>query len=147
MNKDERPTGIRGKPIYPKMKGPPPEHKASVLAYASCGKTVSSISATMGMNEESLRKYFPDELSRGFEISSGEVEESLYEMAISRKCPVATFFYLKTRKGYRESDKKGSIEPGNIPHAKNDDDKPLVIPSDPHEAAAVYLKFMVNNEH
>jgi hypothetical protein len=59
----------------------------------------------IGISVPTLEKYYREELDTGLDIANAKVAETLFEMATSGKVPSATYFWLKTRAKWRETDK------------------------------------------
>ncbi len=64
-----------------------------------------AIALALAIDENTLRKYYRTELDNGSDITNGKVSETLFRMAVSGRVPAATFFWLKTRAGWREVDR------------------------------------------
>lgn len=52
---------------------------------------------------DTLTKHFGEELEHGRAVANGKVASTLFKMAISGLSPASTFFWLKTRAGWRET--------------------------------------------
>jgi len=52
-----------------------------------------------------LAKHYRTELDHGKAIATSVVVETLFRMAASGRVPAATFFWLKTQAGWRETDR------------------------------------------
>jgi hypothetical protein len=64
-----------------------------------------SIAKMVGVSVPTLEKYYRDELDTGLDEANAQVANTLFQMAISGQSPSSTFFWLKTRGGWRETDK------------------------------------------
>lgn len=90
---------------------------------AGLGLTRPQIAAILGLSERSLYnkkdldQRVTEAMARGDAKAASQVTQTLYRMATSGECPAATFFWLKTRLGWRD----------NTPVAAPDDLKPLRI--------------------
>jgi hypothetical protein len=58
-----------------------------------------------------LRLAFRDELDKAAIEANAKVAQTCYQMAISGQHPAATFFWLKTRAGWREIDRREITPP------------------------------------
>lgn len=63
------------------------------------------IAQVLGIAPRTLRKHYAVELENGREIALAAVVNVAYKLAVSGNCPAATFFYLKTQGGWRETDR------------------------------------------
>jgi hypothetical protein len=89
----------RGRPSY----APTDKDRKVVESMAAYGITQNEICVAIGIAPHTLRKYFADELATAHIKANARVSETAYNMAISGKCPAATFFWLKCRAGWRET--------------------------------------------
>ncbi len=101
-----------------KVRGRPPfvvtdQNKRSVYTMSLHGIGQTKIAATLGIDRDTLAKFFRDELDVTLELRRETVQGMAYRMAISGKCVAMTIFYLKTQCGWKES--STSVE-GNIEH-------------------------------
>lgn len=91
-----------------KSKGGRPPHaptartKKQVQVMAAMGLTQKQMARIMGLGVDSLIKFYKEEVEAGADVLNAEVAGTLYRMATSGKEPAATFFWLKTRAGWRE---------------------------------------------
>lgn len=83
---------------------PTDEQRESVKEMKAGGMTTVNIAGVIGCSDVTLEKYFRTELDQGKAEVDRKVMGALFKMAMSGECPAATFFYLKTRCGWRESD-------------------------------------------
>ncbi len=72
----------------------------SMIAY---GVTTQEVARVIGISPHTMYKYFRDELETSAVKANSKVAETAYTMAVSGKCPAATFFWLKCRAGWRET--------------------------------------------
>lgn len=81
---------------------PTPEQRRTVRAMAAYGIPQMEIAAVIGISDRTLRKTFRDELDKAATEANAKVAEVCFRMATSGTVPAATFFWLKTRAGWRE---------------------------------------------
>jgi hypothetical protein len=62
------------------------------------------VAKVLGISTVTLFRYFKPELEVAKIKANSRVAETAYNMAISGKCPAATFFWLKCRAGWREKE-------------------------------------------
>jgi hypothetical protein len=65
-----------------------------------------------GIDPKTLRKHFAVELKTAATKANAAVANKLYQMAVAGHPPAATFFWLKTRCGYRETTRVEHSGPG-----------------------------------
>ncbi len=82
-----------------------------VEGMAGVGMTHDAIARAIGVSEKTLRKHFRRELDTSADKANTKVGVTMYQLAVSGKCPSATQFWLKTRCGWRESDHSGPSAP------------------------------------
>jgi hypothetical protein len=73
-----------------------------VRAMAAYGIPQLDIACVIGISDKTLRLAFRDELDKAGIEANAKVAEICFKMATSGKVPAATFFWLKTRAGWRE---------------------------------------------
>src|SRR5690348_2935444 len=73
-----------------------------VRAMSAYGVPQVEICKVIGISDRTLRKAFRDELDRAAIEANAKVAEVCFRMATSGTVPAATFFWLKTRAGWRE---------------------------------------------
>ncbi len=79
------------------------EQRRLVKSFSACGVPQEQIARRLGIRSaKTLRKHFREELDRGALDANTTVAQTLYKMATSGNHPAATFFWLKTRAGWRE---------------------------------------------
>lgn len=83
---------------------PTDEQRADVLKYAKIGVPHETIATIFGINSDTLKKHFKEELRQGRAECTAAFIGTLYELGNVLKIPSAVFFYLKTKEGYREKD-------------------------------------------
>lgn len=81
---------------------PTDKDRATVKAMASYGISQEDIGNVIGVSHTTLRKYFESEIATAAIQANAKVAETCYAMAVSGQHPAATFFWLKTRAGWRE---------------------------------------------
>ena len=84
---------------------PTNESRAIVSNLAAFGIRQESIARQLGISKPTLEKYYREELEHGLDDANAKVANTLFSMAISGEHPAATFFWLKTRAGWRETDR------------------------------------------
>ena len=91
---------------------PTEEQRKIVRAMSSYGIPQDDICKVVGISPKTLRLVFRDELDRAAIEATAKVAQTCYQMAISGQHPAATFFWLKTRAGWRETDRHEHTGPG-----------------------------------
>ena len=79
-----------------------PEQRKTVRAMAAFGIPQMEIANVVGISDRTLRKVFREELDKAATEANAKVAEVCFRMATSGEVPAATFFWLKTRAGWRE---------------------------------------------
>lgn len=97
---------------------PNDKDRAIVKAMASYGIPQPDIGKVIGIGHVTLRKYYEAELDTSAVQANAKVAETCFAMATSGKVPAATFFWLKTRAGWRETQNIGLVD-------KDGNDRPL----------------------
>jgi hypothetical protein len=89
--------------------------RRQVEALAGYGVPEPAISAMLGIDPKTLRKYYRFELDHGHTKANAKVAENLYRKATGdgRESVTAAIFWLKTRAGWKETN---IHEHGGIPH-------------------------------
>lgn len=90
----------KGRPAHK----PTEESKKIVKRAAGVGLPLQHIGALLEIHRETLAKHYRKEIDEGKAKAHMNVLNTLYEMAVSGKCPAATFFYCKTQLGFKETD-------------------------------------------
>ena len=85
---------------------PTDKDREIVKAMASYGISQEDIGNVIGVSHTTLRKYFESEIATAAIQANAKVAETCYAMAVSGQHPAATFFWLKTRAGWRETDRQ-----------------------------------------
>ena len=79
------------------------EQRRLVRTLSAYGVPQEQIARRIGIRSaKTLRKYYREELDRGAVDANAAVAQTLYQMATSGKCPLATIFWLKTQAAWRE---------------------------------------------
>ena len=78
------------------------EQRKTVRAMAAFGIPQMEIANVVGISDRTLRKAFREELDKAATEANAKVAEVWFRMATSGTVPAATFFWLKTRAGWRE---------------------------------------------
>ena len=81
---------------------PTDKDREIVKAMASYGISQEDIGNVIGVSHTTLRKYFESEIATAAIQANAKVADTCYAMAVSGQHPAATFFWLKTRAGWRE---------------------------------------------
>lgn len=81
---------------------------------AAVGIVHDEIAAALGISDETLRKYFGDELATGKTRTLAKVADSLVRQALAGNM-TAAIFYLKTQGGWRETSAVELSAPGGGP--------------------------------
>lgn len=105
-------TKARGRPPYQKN-GADAERIERMAAY---GITHDQIAAIVGISDETLRKYYRDELDLGKAKTVEKVANSLVDVAVSGDVAAQKFF-LSSRAGWAEKQQQelsGSVEVRNL---------------------------------
>lgn len=96
----EEPKKKRGRPAYE----PSEKDRKQVLAMSGIGLTHDQIAKIMDISDETLRKYYPNELETGASRMNAMVAQNLYSIATSKGqgAVSAACFWLKTRARWHE---------------------------------------------
>ena len=81
---------------------PTAEQRKTVRAMAAFGIPQLEIGKVIGISDRTLRRAFRGELDKAAIEANAKVAEVCFRMATSGTVPAATFFWLKTRAGWRE---------------------------------------------
>lgn len=92
---------MAGRPAYK----PTEEARKQVETLAGFGVPQADIARTVGINQDTLRKYYRAELDNGETKANAAVAQSLYKKALGDKASsvTAAIFWLKTRAGWKET--------------------------------------------
>ena len=84
---------------------PTDENRKQVETLAGFGVPQIDIARTIGINQDTLRKYYRDELDNGETKANAAVAQSLYKKALGDNASsvTAAIFWLKTRAGWKET--------------------------------------------
>ncbi len=82
------------------------EQRRTVRAMAAFGIPQMEIANVVGISDRTLRKHFREELDKAATEANAKVAEVCFRMATSGTVPAATFFWLKTRAGWRETNRQ-----------------------------------------
>jgi len=87
---------------------PTDKDRKQVSLMAGIGLTHDQISRIVGISDETLRKYYPEELSTSASKMNAQVAQNLFSMATSKSAGsvASAIFWMKTRGGWREVDRK-----------------------------------------
>ena len=82
---------------------PTDEQRRLVKTLSAYGIPQEQIAREVGVrSEKTLRRHFREELDRGLMEANAKVAQTLFRMASSGESAAATFFWLKSRAGWRE---------------------------------------------
>lgn len=84
--------------------------RAQVSALVSFGVTHADISKYIGINTDTLTKYYRHELDTGAIHANAQVAGKLYKKAVQAEDLSAMIFWLKTRARWRTADKEDAIK-------------------------------------
>jgi len=86
---------------------PDDKSRKQVLLMAGIGLTHDQIAKVMLVSDETLRKYYANELETGAAKMSAAVAQNLYNIATSKDsgAVAAAIFWMKTRAGWRETNR------------------------------------------
>lgn len=73
------------------------------------------IADTLGISDETLRKHYREELDHGMTKANARVVQTAFQQATSGKSPAMTMFWLKTRLGWKETQKVEHTGQGGEP--------------------------------
>lgn len=99
INKPQMP---RGQPKYQ----PTEADRNTVKSMAATGFTHEQIASCLGIagiDPKTMRKHFSAELKTAANRARAAVANRAYQMAVTGNPPAATFFFLKTQCGWRET--------------------------------------------
>lgn len=91
------PDGGRDSPAGRPEYDPTPEEQLAVRALARSGHTHPEIAEELGIDGDTLRKHFGDELERGESMAVAKVAESFFQSAMSGEHPWAALEWLERR--------------------------------------------------
>lgn len=83
---------------------PDEKSRKQIAVMAGIGLTHDQIAKIMGVSDETLRKYYRDELDTGEARMNAAVAQNLYSIATSKGqgAVAAAIFWMKTRANWRE---------------------------------------------
>lgn len=84
---------------------PTKETRQKVRDLLMAGLTQERVAKHIGVSVPTLEKYYSREIETASETAVAAVAKTAYDMAISGESPAMTMFYLKTRGGWRETDR------------------------------------------
>ena len=94
-------TRKRGRPPFK----PNDEQREMVRVWIMAGCSQQTIAKAMGINPDTLKKHFSEEIDDGKDFVLGNLASVTYRRAMFEGCVASTFFLLKTRFGYRETNR------------------------------------------
>lgn len=89
---------------------PTEEQRQAVRIMATAGCMFITIAQRIGVSEATLYKHYQDELDYGSDFVRAELVGVTYQRAIHGDCVASTFFLLKTRFGFRETNRTEVVE-------------------------------------
>jgi transposase-like protein len=96
-------------PVYKKMAGgrrkyePTDKDLRIVEAMSGCGMPQEAIARALDIDAKTLRKHFRKALDSSADKADAQVAATLFKLATSGHCPSATFFWMKCRRGWKET--------------------------------------------
>lgn len=78
------------------------ETRDRVRMLKCCGVTNAMVASVLGISEDTLERYYRDELAHGLADATSRIAGTLYQKALSGDT-TAMIFWLKTRGGWRET--------------------------------------------
>lgn len=104
-----------GRPSYK----PTPEDRNLVNIMAAAGVAQSTIARCIGgkkgITENTLRKYYAEELATASELANATVARKAFDMATKSDNPAWAIFWLKCRAGWKEKQEFIHTGPGGGP--------------------------------
>lgn len=103
--------------MNPKYK-PTDADRATVTAMSASGfahEQIAKCIGERGIDDKTLRKHFRKELDQAMLKANATVANRAYQMAVSGEYPALTIFWLKTRLGWKETDRHELTGPGGEP--------------------------------
>ena len=102
-----------GRPAY----RPDERTRRQVETMCGFGIPVAEVAKVVGVAENTLRKYYPDEISVGAIKADAKVAEALFKKAIGdgQGSVAAAIFWMKTRRGWRETNVTEVVGPNGGP--------------------------------
>tara|TARA_R110000868_G_scaffold62328_4_gene188447 strand:- start:3902 stop:4261 length:360 start_codon:yes stop_codon:yes gene_type:complete len=97
---------------------PTEKDRKQVMVMAGIGLTHDQIGKVLGISDETLRKYYSQELDTAESLMNAQVAQNLFSIATSKGSGsvAAAIFWMKTRAGWRETI-KAEVEVKNEPSA------------------------------
>lgn len=96
---------------------PTDKDRKQVTIMAGIGLTHDQIAKVVGVSDETLRKYYGHELETAESLMNAQVAQNLFSIATSKAqgCVPAAIFWMKTRAGWREIERKEITGPNGGP--------------------------------
>lgn len=96
---------------------PTDKDRKQVTLMAGIGLTHDQIARIVGISDETLRKYYPEELATAAAKMNAQVAQNLYAMATTQGAGsvASAIFWMKARGGWREVDRKEISGPNGGP--------------------------------
>ena len=82
---------------------PTDEQRRTVKALSGYGVPHEGIAVHIGIDPETLRKHFRDELDRGSVEATAKVAQTLFHLATVDRNVASVIFWMKARAGWRET--------------------------------------------
>ena len=118
------------KPPPQKAHEPTDQTRKTVEAMTAYGIPQAEIARVIGVSIVTMRKYYRDEIDTAAAKANARVAERLYKTAISdgREGVTAAIFWLKTRAGWRETNRTEVTGPDGGPVAITEIRRVIVDP-------------------
>jgi DNA-binding XRE family transcriptional regulator len=96
---------------------PTDRDRKQVTLMAGIGLTHDQIAKVIGISDETLRKYYDEELSTAASKMNAQVAQNLFSIATSKGAGAvaSAIFWMKTRGGWREVERKEITGPDGGP--------------------------------
>lgn len=96
----------RGRPRYE----PTAKDRATVKAMTAYGIKQEDVARVIGINAETMRIHFRDELDTAMAEANAKVAQALFKQATEHGSVAAMCFWLKTRAKWRETESEQNAE-------------------------------------
>lgn len=82
---------------------PNPETAEQIQRYLAAGVSQRAICELINISHDTLGRHYKQTLEVGRDVANARIAAKLYERALTGECPASMFFWLKTRAGWRET--------------------------------------------
>lgn len=93
----------------PKAHQPTAEQRGMVKGYVACGTPQEDVAKILGIDPKTLREHYRDELDLSMAKANAMVAQNLFKIATApaggRETVTAAIFWLKTKAGFKETDR------------------------------------------